>query len=331
MRILPAVALLLAVAGCGPDGEVRRYQAPKDPTWRMIGAIVSAKDATWFFKVTAPTSRIAAAQEEVLSFLRGLRVEEAAVRWTVPPGWKEEKGGPAREAAFKFGDREPKLEMTVVKLPSDGGGLAANVNRWREQVGLDRASEAEVAALVRKVGEAQVVDLIGPTRPAMSGGRPMARPPEPPPRSGDSKLDDVRAMFQFERPPSWRENPAPEKGRIYEFQAEEAGGSAIVSFTIMGGESGGLAANIDRWRTQVGLEPLGDQGIGRSATPMKFVGSEAWLVDVVGKDRAILGVVAISPQFAMFLKMDGPPTAVNAQRATFVRVAQSFQMRGRNE
>jgi hypothetical protein len=250
------------------------------------------------------------------------------VKWTVPPGWTEEKGGQARQASFKFGDRDPKLEMTVVKLPGDGGGLAANVNRWREQIGLDRASEAEVAATVRKVGEAQVVDLIGPTRPAMGGGRPMARPPEPPPaRSGDPKLDDVRAMFQFERPPSWRENPNPDKGRIFEFQADDA----LVTFTIMGGESGGLAANIDRWRTQAGLEPLGEQGIGRSATPMKFVGSDAWLVEVIGKDRGILGVIALSPQFSMFLKMDGPPSTVTAQRSTFATVAQSFQMKGRHE
>jgi hypothetical protein len=67
-----------------------------------------------------------------------------------PAAWTEEKGGPARQASFKFGDRDPKLELTVVRLPGDGGGLAANVNRWREQLGLDRATEAEVASMVRK-------------------------------------------------------------------------------------------------------------------------------------------------------------------------------------
>jgi hypothetical protein len=328
MRLLPAVALLVAVAGCGRQEDVRRYKAPKDPTWRMIGAIVTAKDSTWFFKVAAPTDRIAACQDEVLSFLRGLKAQESDVKWTLPPGWKEEQGGPARVASFKFGDRDPKLELTVVKLPGDGGGLPANVNRWREQLGLERAAEGDIAASVRKLGEAQIVDLVGPTRPAMGGGRPMVRPSEPPPgRSGDPKLDDVRSMFQFERPAEWRENPQPDKGRIFEFQAD----GAQISFTIMGGDGGGLAANVDRWRTQAGLEPLGEQGLGRSATPMKFVNTDAWLVEALGKDRAILGVIALSPEFSMFLKMDGPPTAVSAQRATFTRVAQSFQMRGRHE
>ena len=214
MRFLPVAALLLAVAGCGPKEEVRRYKASKDPTWRMIGAIVPAKDATWFFKVAAPTDRISAAQEQIVTFLRGLRAEEGEVKWTTPAGWTEEKGGPARQASFKFGDRDPKLELTVVRLPGDGGGLAANV---------------------------------------------------------------------------------------------------------------------DRWRGQAGLEPLGEQGLGRSATPMKFVGTDAWLVEAVGKDRAILGVIALSPEYSMFLKMDGTASAVSAQRATFTQVAQSFKMKGRDE
>ena len=327
MRLLPAVALLVAVAGCGRQDDVRRYKAPKDPAWRMIGAIVSAKDSTWFFKVAAPTDRIASAQTEVLTFLQGLRVADGDVKWTLPPGWKEEQGGPARVATLKFGDRDPKLELAISKLPGDAGGVPANVNRWREQLGLERAPEGEIAATLRKVGEAQVVDLIGPTRPTMGGGgRPMARPPEPE-RSGDDQYDKVRSMFQFERPAEWRENPQPERPKVFEFRAD----GALITFTIMGGDGGGLAANIDRWRGQAGLEPLGEAGVGRSATPMKFVGSDAWLVEVPGKERAILGVIALSPEFSMFLKLDGPPSAVTAQRGTFLRVAQSFQMKGRNE
>lgn len=337
MRIAPLVAVLLALAACGREEEVRRYKAPKDPMWRMVGAIVPAKDATWFFKVVGPADRIGAHKEEVLSFVRALRSENGEVKWTMPAGWKEDHaGGPGRQACLHFGEHDPKLEMTVVRLPGDGGGLAANVNRWREQLGLERLSDADAAALVRKVGgtnlEAQVVDLVGPTRPSAGGGRMMARPPEPEqPRSSEPSLDNVRAMFTFDRPPSWKENPQPEKGRIFEFRIDAAEGSALVTFTIMGGEGGGLSANIDRWRGQAGLEPVGEPGISRSATPIKFVGTDAWFVEAIGKEKGILGVIALSPQFSMFLKMDGPPSVVAAQRSTFASVAQSFQMKGRHE
>jgi hypothetical protein len=345
MRLVPLTSVLLVLAGastllttgCGREEEVRRYRAPKDPMWRMLGAIVPGKDGTWFFKVVGPADRVGAHKEEVLSFLRTLRAEDGQIKWTYPPGWNEDHAaGPGRQACIHFGKQDPKLEMTVVRLPGDGGGLVANINRWLDQLGLDRASDAEVAGLVKKVGgtnvEAQFVDLIGPTRPSGGQGMMARQAPEPPPsRTGEPTLDNVRAMFSFDRPPAWKENPNPDKGRIYEFHVDQADGSALVSFTIMGGEGGGLPANIDRWREQAGLEALGEQAVARTATPIKFVNTDAWLVEAIGKDRAILGVIALNPQFSMFLKMDGAPAVVAAQRATFVAAAQSFQMRGRHE
>ena len=337
MRIAFLIPLLLATASCGREEEIRRYKAPKDPMWRMMGAIVPLKDATWFFKVVAPADRVGAYKEEILSFVRSLRAEDGEVKWTMPRGWQEDHaGGPGRQACLHFGEQDPKLEMTVVRLAGDGGGLVANVNRWLEQLGLERASEAQVASLVKKVSgtnlEAQVVDLVGPTRPS-GGARGMARP-EPQasaPRSGEATLDSVRSMFTFERPPSWKENPQPEKGRIYEFHIAEPEGSALVTFTIMGGEGGGLSANINRWRQQAGMEDQGEQAVSRSAVPLQFVGTEGWLVEAIGKEKGILGVIALNPQFSMFLKMDGAPAVVTAQRSTFARVAQSFKMKGRHE
>ena len=118
MRIAFLIPLLLATASCGRQEEIRRYKAPKDPMWRMIGAIVPAKDATWFFKVVGPADRLGAHKEEVLSFVRALRSEDGEIKWTMPRGWKEDHaGGPGRQACLHFGEQDPKLEMTVVRLP----------------------------------------------------------------------------------------------------------------------------------------------------------------------------------------------------------------------
>ena len=336
MRFVPLMAVLL-LAACGKKEEVRHYtKVPKDPVWRILGAVLPAKDSTWFLKVTASSDRIPPAKKEILTFLRGLRFEEGKLRWTLPAGWQEEKGAANREGSFRFGDRDPRLEMTVVRLPGDGGGLLANLNRWREQLGLERAAESELGNQTQKLDGTQtevlIVDLIGPLRPG-GGPKAMSMPPPPdrPPVSGEPSLDNVRGMFSFELPQGWKENPRPDKQRIFEFQAEEGGKSALVTFTIMGGEGGGLAANIDRWRTQAGLETLGEQAVSRSATPMKFVGTEGWLTEAIGPERAIIGVIALSPQFSMFLKMDGPPSVVASQRGAFQRLAQSFQMKSRHE
>ena len=54
-----------------------------------------------------------------------------SVTWSALPGWKQEEAGSFLIAAYAVPDLG---RLTVSKLGGDGGGLAANVNRWREQV-----------------------------------------------------------------------------------------------------------------------------------------------------------------------------------------------------
>jgi hypothetical protein len=325
-----SMVVILLLAACGRKEDVRHYKAPKDPVWRMLAAIVPGKDSTWFLKAVGPGDRIGQYKEEVLGFFRGVRFEGAELRWTLPPGWQEEKATPNRQATLRFGDREPRLELSIVRLAGDGGGLPSNVNRWRDQLGLDHASDAEVAALLRKVDGAtpdvKVVDLSGPNRPG-TGARPMMGKAAETPSLSPSDESPIA----FDLPSGWKENPHPGQGRKMEFSVELPEGSALVTLTAFTSDAGGIAANIDRWRTQAGLEPLGDQAVARSATPMTFVGTEGWLVEAMGKDRAILGVIAITPGASLFLKMDGPPAVVRAQQTAFARFAQSFRLRKQHE
>jgi hypothetical protein len=64
-----------------------------------------------------------------------------SVTWRALPGWKAEEAGKFLSAAYTV----PELgRLTVSKLGGDGGGLAANVNRWRGQVGMQPLPEDEV-------------------------------------------------------------------------------------------------------------------------------------------------------------------------------------------
>lgn len=329
VRQAPGIVILLALAaGCGPAEEARHYRAPKDPKWRMLAAIAAGKDATWFFKVVAATDLVESHKGEVLSFLRSLRSEDGQIRWSVPRGWQEEKGSPERLATYRFGERDPRLELSVSRLAGDGGGLASNVSRWRDQLGLETLGPAEIEATVQTLPAAgfdvRVVDLTGPNRPGMMGSRAPAKPAEPPPEARDRAVD-------YDLPPGWTENPKPSKNRLMEFFVDDPAGSATVSLTALEGDAGGLSANIDRWRSQVGLEPLGDQAVARSATPIQFLGTDAWFVEAIGGSRAILGVIAKTPAGSLFLKMEGSPAAVTAQRSAFGHFAQTFKVRGHHD
>jgi hypothetical protein len=131
-------------------------------------------------------------------------------------------------------------------------------------------------------------------------------------------------MFAYKLPGGWVDNPKPERQRIFEFHA----GEALVTLTILGGEAGGVAANVNRWRQQAGLEALDDDQAVDSTTPARFLGGEGRKVSIEGPSQSILGVFLLSADFSIFLKMDGPTAAVTSQKKAFDELWQSFKMTG---
>jgi hypothetical protein len=88
------------------------------------------------------------------------------VNWTVPAGWEEVPPGEMRLGSFKIKGADGKqADVSIIPLPGMAGSDLENVNRWRSQVGLTTAKEAELARLAEKVqisGEAaQLYDLAG--------------------------------------------------------------------------------------------------------------------------------------------------------------------------
>ncbi len=87
--------------------------------------------------------------------------------WKVPEGWKEAKGNPFTVGAFAVEDNGKKVAVTVSVLNGKGGGLLANVNRWRAQLKLEAWSDAELAKQAKKMTvsgvEGSYVELVGPT------------------------------------------------------------------------------------------------------------------------------------------------------------------------
>ncbi|HEX7898767.1 MAG TPA: hypothetical protein VF950_13470, partial [Planctomycetota bacterium] len=281
-----AIALLALLSACGEDETIRVYSAPKEPTWRMIAALVPAGDATWFFKVAAASAKAAPRRAEIEGFLGGLKVEGGDVRWTLPAGWKEEKGPGDRVATLAFGD----LELSVTKLAGTAGGPLANINRWRNQLGLPALAEGELAThSVPLAGGGLRIDFEGPKKPSM--GAPMAAPAPPPPpppappEHGED-LDAVRSLLAYSIPTGWTVNPRPGPMRLLELRA----GAAVVSLTYLQGDAGGLVPNVNRWRGQVGLGPLDPAAAPASVKPFEFLGGDGHYVEIEGGEKAMLVV-----------------------------------------
>ena len=102
----------------------------------------------------APTAPAAAAAPAATA--AGAPVAKAGLpAWEVPAGWVQGAASPMVLARFLVGGGDSKTEVTVSSFPGDVGGLVANINRWRVQMGLEPLAEAEA----RK--EAEPVDVGG--------------------------------------------------------------------------------------------------------------------------------------------------------------------------
>jgi ABC-type transport system involved in cytochrome c biogenesis permease subunit len=136
----------------------------------------------------------------------------------------------------------------------------------------------------------------------------------------NSRLSD--APLEYSVPKGWREGDTLVKSGIRRdavFVVGDGDKTAEVSITTA---AGGLRANIDRWRKQVGLEPLTDEQFERDIPKLEVVGRQALYVDLSasegGPDRTrILGVAAPRLLQSTFIVMRGPADVVGQHKTDF--------------
>ena len=334
------------------------------------------------------------------------RVPKETKKSTLPNGWEEAPRGEMRVASFRArGEGGKTADISVIPLPGVAGSDLANVNRWREQVGLSPVPEAELAKSAQPVevgGEkGQIYDLAGknpassdPTRivaaivrkdgsawffkmngddalvtkqkpvfleylksfnwqsasepvasgesqlppshppignlpaPAQGASSESALPPSHPPignltASGQtpaaSAADPQKPQWQV--PSGWKEIDG---GPFLISKFTTGSGDATVNVSMSAGEGGGLAANVNRWRGQLGLGDLSNDQLADQAASVEIPGGKATFVDMAGTDarsgqkaRLIAAVVPRGQQ-TWFYKLMGTPATVEANKETFM-------------
>ena len=107
--------------------------------------------------------------------------------------------------------------------------------------------------------------------------------------------------------------------------ADQADGPAEVTVSSLGGGGGGLLPNINRWRRQIGLDPISEATLAEVAKTLDFNGREGTLVDMSGTDsRIVAAIVAVGSQ-TWFYKMMGAPETIEKQVDAFTAFVQSVE------
>jgi hypothetical protein len=149
-------------------------------------------------------------------------------------------------------------------------------------------------------------------QPAQAAGPSMADTSVPT-AGGDSLV--------WQAPAGWvpKAASAMRKGS---FSVPGAGGEADLSITAFPGDVGGELANVNRWRGQVGLTPLGPEGLDASVSRFSANGLAFTLVDLTGQGdpgaKAILGAIVPFGGSTWFFKLSGTGALVGGSKAAFV-------------
>jgi len=97
------------------------------------------------------------------------------------------------------------------------------------------------------------------------------------------------------------------------------GSKAEIAVTVFPGNVGGLTANVNRWRGQIGLPPAGADEIAASAKAAKVGNLDSQRFVMISADgkKAVDAVLTSKDGATWFFKMNGEAAAVEANAAAF--------------
>lgn len=145
----------------------------------------------------------------------------------------------------------------------------------------------------------------------------------------------------WDTPAGWKEAPADASSGMAGMRlinlAFGPNGEGECYLSAMPGAAGGLEANVNRWRTQMGQPALTADELSKLPV-RKFLGRDATFVSFEGDFKGmgsteaktgyrLLGLVQAAPEFTLFVKMTGPKELVTANEAAFDQFCQSISVK----
>jgi len=163
------------------------------------------------------------------------------------------------------------------------------------------------------------------TTPAVTTETPTP-PMQAPPLGAVIESIPADSPITYAPPEGWRMH-APSGMRVATLSAGPEDLAAVSTVVPLAGPAGGLYSNVNRWRGQVGLPPLGEEAIDTSAHRIEIDGSQGYYFDLIGSERAILGVIVTRGDTTWFIKIDGPSPIVTQEKDRFEALARSIRFK----
>ncbi len=162
-----------------------------------------------------------------------------------------------------------------------------------------------------------------PSHPPI-GGASMATQTAPPAASAQDKPS-------WQAPADWKEVPGGQF-LVAKFLVSGAGeAQAAVNVSMSAGDGGGLLANLNRWRGQLGLAPVAEADLTKQVQALDLPGTKAVLAEIAGTDPKtgqkthLLAAIVPQAQQTWFYKLMGNEQLVEQQKDAFTQFVKSVK------
>lgn len=235
------------------------------------------------------TTQVAAEHTESEPAAPNAATTAGSLRWQVPEGWVESAPGQFQTALYLLGENS---KVAVSNLPGEAGGEAANVNRWRGQIGLPPVedvggetlavdaggvsskffdlkgeSESILAAIISLPAETWFFKLTSPTAETDTNREAFRKFLESiqmesgaaPQAAADAPPSPDEPGIALNVPEGWVKTEGSSM-RVASFGIPGDGiPDGDVSVIPLMGEAGSTLDNVNRWRAQIKLPALASE------------------------------------------------------------------------
>jgi hypothetical protein len=167
------------------------------------------------------------------------------------------------------------------------------------------------------------VDGMPAGHPPVNQGSAMGQAPVGGPQGADTSSELV-----WTAPAGWSTKPLGQM-RKGSYGIKGAQGESDLSIFVFPGAAGGLVDNINRWRGQIGLQPIDKAVLADSTSTLRTdAGLEMIVVDMTGQgDERIIGSILSQGTQSWFFKLKGPSPLLATQKDEFLAFLKTVKSR----
>lgn len=331
MMRLGMCGLALLLVGCEKHEEISTYTVPshqsiqtpeflaasalrKPQPKRMLAAVVPHGPNVWLFRMQGPPDLVGKRLVEFRELMKSVRFRDVdKLEWNVPKDWQEKPGDGMWHATLVL-PGNPALEIAVIKAPANPQINVLNiVNFCRRELQLQPISATELPLRTEQI-EAGDMSLTMLDITGVSNPRPM--------RDERGEPDAAPEEIQYQKPAEWTQVRPKNALTSAAFQAKDGEKQVSITLSRAGGSK---AANVNRWRGQLGLEPQSEQEVLGALKKIPLGSRTGTLVELNGDGQIMLGLMLDDGNQTVFVKLTGDPELAAREKTRLLEFAKSLQ------